>query len=286
MRLHANDATRRLALFAFPEESARIPVSLLPIASKMLITRCARRRIPLRLNPTARIYSRPKSTVTQIARKVGADLSSPRKLGVFPPCTPPISLTPEQTAAMNATMKGAVRAYNRAVCRARVVFYHEPCSSVSEANLALLEAMHSNTPGHLAPFRFTLDVRAELPSAETFQDLLYHSGGTSLNIFISPEFQRHHIPNTDALLELLSKDPLLLDAPIVLYENEDNVGRSDVRWLHGPKAVPDLVRSLDAMRTKALGSAGSQVLNRLAKAVNWNRKPGKTGNVKGLRFDR
>ncbi|KAJ7274362.1 hypothetical protein B0H12DRAFT_394046 [Mycena haematopus] len=254
----------------------------------MLIARCPR-RVPLRLHTGISITSRSKTTTAELAFKAGADLSSPREFGIFPP-TPVLRLAPEQAELLGHSMVQAIRCYNRRPCKRRIIFYHEPRSQASDENFALLEAIHRNAKGHLAPLRFTLEVREGMPSADTFHELLYQSGGTSLSkLFVLPEHQhRHYIPNVPALLELLSKDPLLLNVPILRYSENDTV---EGRLFHGRSAVPDLLKLMELPRSRTLGVAKSTILNRLAIRGDWqsiNRGPRlpKISKTKGKRLER
>ncbi|KAJ6513215.1 hypothetical protein C8R45DRAFT_338530 [Mycena sanguinolenta] len=255
----------------------------------LLTARC----VSLRLQARGFIFSRTKktSTTAELAKKAGADLSSPRKIGLFPP-TPAgeLHLALDKAALRDPTVVQTIRCWNQQVCRAKVTFYHDPRSNASDQNLALLEAIHRNTKGHLAPLRFTLDVREGLPSADVFHEVLYHSGGTSLaELFVVPESQhRHYIPNVPALLELLSKDPLLLNVPLVLYAETEEIEES---FFCGPNAVGTLLKLMETSRNKQLGPAKSTILNRLAatgdqKSINRPANRRKVAKVKGVRLDR
>ncbi|KAF7336652.1 hypothetical protein MVEN_02099900 [Mycena venus] len=132
----------------------------------MLCTPCLRRIL---FRPSIRrISSRSRTTAAAQALAAGADLASPRKIGVFPPLEAKAhdTLTDHQIQLLGSALMQSLRCWNNQPSRSEIIFYHEPSDKASNENLALLEAIYSNAKGHLAPFKFTLDVRETLPSAE------------------------------------------------------------------------------------------------------------------------
>lgn len=124
----------------------------------------------------------------------------------------------------------------------------------------LVENLFNNPIGHLAPFRFILDIREEIPSPELFREFLYMANQNSYKMFLQQDAHRHYVPNPSVLYEIVSENPQDLITPIVLLITK---GESP-ELLMGPGAGIALQSMMEKRRKRQIGPT-VKILDSLAR---------------------
>ncbi|KAJ7126958.1 hypothetical protein C8R44DRAFT_109768 [Mycena epipterygia] len=213
---------------------------------------CQRNIIPSVRWETSHAFGRPKRS--QIKQWEAEQLQTG---GYLPPRAPDIEPVQRQLLGESAVM--TTTGWNRRPPTAKIIFYHSDLSPLSIKSSDLIQRIFKNSIGHLAPLKFILDVREEVPSAEAFRELVYLSGEASFRIFFSPhKLPEDHIPNGAALHNLISQHPQLLWWPIIHLTT-----MTGTHIFIGDGAVARVVKTLERERRRQIGPQVEKTLRRL-----------------------